>query len=154
MIGLVYARLSFYFDVVSPSFSSQRYGQELPQSEVFDYGHGITDRLQKQEKSYRSSGHVQSRGMQKVEYEFLGIAYSHVAGMAHKEQILINAQHLQCGYLQVAVGTISLLRVMISKSLKLIMQNACKCKYFLNVFLAGSETPHNKSRDQISLEDS
>ncbi|XP_078369524.1 uncharacterized protein LOC144653411 isoform X2 [Oculina patagonica] len=59
------------------SFSSQesdednaRYGQEFPQSEVFDYGHGITDRLQQQqqqqqEKPYRSRGHVASRGMQK-----------------------------------------------------------------------------------------
>ena len=56
--------------LTSPLLFSQRYTQEFPQSEVFEYGHGVRDRLQPQEKVYRSSSHVQSRGMQKVEKLF------------------------------------------------------------------------------------
>ena len=60
-----------YLEILtSPLLFSQRYAQEFPQSEVFEYGHGVRDRLQPQEKVYRSSSHVQSRGMQKVEKLF------------------------------------------------------------------------------------
>ena len=60
--------LSFYQILTSHRFMfSQRYPQEFTQSEVFEYGHGVRDRPQSQEKGYRSSGHVQSREIQKVE---------------------------------------------------------------------------------------
>lgn len=57
-------------DIVRPidySVFFPRYGQELPQSEVFEYGHGLSDHHHHQHyKSHRGSAQKPPRGTQKV----------------------------------------------------------------------------------------
>ena len=43
--------------------SCKRYAQELPQSEVYDYGHGKSEQ---QQTKYRNSGHTELRSGHKV----------------------------------------------------------------------------------------